>query len=774
MPERSHRPLAVALFLFSFSLVLFELVLTRLFGVVLFAAFAHLALGLALLGISLGSVLQHMFPRLVPDEGLERRLGWLALAQGLTTLLAVVCTLSFPLTTQFEQHPDGFGERSSITWELIDPAWFSALLPVLMVPFVVVGIAFAGTFQRRKEHIGRLYGADLVGGALGALIFLPLLETMAGPDTVFVITLGAGLTGVVLFWAAKARAPMGLAGLAVLSSLILLVVSASGGELMKVRYAAGYSEERVTYTRWTALTRLSIHEDHRGAFVLLDNTSASHVILSEQERDKRARELNRSLVYQLHEPGARIAILAASAGPEVAVAQRFGHYGIDAIDIAAIGDLVAEKYPDSAINPYVVGDTRVIESDGRAAILHAEEPYDIIQMVHANLHSSAGLLSNAWSPSLLETKEAFSTYLDHLSEDGTLSFGRGPHTRSLVHSAAAALEERGVQRPIDHILFLTGRATVVLVKKRPWTSAERDAVAALVEQREGQVIALDPVFRDHGKFRSVLSKTELMTDNRPYMDSKEKVRKTLVKAFWNMLTGGPEKVTATHVIYNTLVIQALFVVAMSGLLLGLPLLRRKASGGERTPGAWAGLLYVACLGYGYLAVEVVLIHELVLFVGHPTYAITVVVLALLLMSGLGSGFTQSWAPELLTKRLRIVLLVVLGLGALQAWVVPGLLHSFFLGLPILARLIITFVCLAPLGFVMGMPFPLGMRLIPEKAAGIVPWAWALNGLMSVSASLGTVIISRLWGYSQAFGVALAFYGVALVLAGRLQRVGDRS
>jgi hypothetical protein len=771
MSERSHRPLAVALFLFSFSLVLFELVLTRLFGVVLFAAFAHLALGLALLGISLGSVLQHMFPRLVPDQGLERRLGWLALAQGLTTLLAVVCTLSFPLTTQFDQHPDGFGDRSSITWELIDPAWFSALLPVLMIPFVIVGIAFAGTFQRRKEHIGGLYGADLVGGALGALIFLPLLDTLSGPDTAFVITLGAGLAGLVLFQAAKARAPMGLAGLAVLSSLILLVVSASGGELLKVRYAAGYSEEQVTYTRWTALTRLSIHEDHRGTYVLLDNTSASHVILTEQERSQKAREVNRSLVYRLHEPGARIAILAASAGPEVAVAQSFGHHDIDAIDIAAIGELVAERYPDSEVNPYVAGGTRVIESDGRAAILHADQPYDIIQMVHANLHSSAGLLSNAWSPSLLETKEAFSTYLDHLSEDGTLSFGRGPHTRSLVHSAAAALHERGIERPIEHILFITGGATVMLVKKRPWTRAERDEVAAVIEPLGHQEITLDPVYRDKGRFRNVIRKTELMTDNRPYMDSPKKVRKTLVTAFWSMLTGGAEKVTATQVIYNTLVIQALFVFVMSGLLLGLPLLRRKAAGSQGIPGAWAGLLYVACLGYGYLAVEVVLIHELVLFVGHPTYAITVVVLALLLMSGLGSGFTQRWPTERLTGRLRIALLVVLGLGALQAWVVPPLLHSVFLGLPILVRLAITFACLAPLGFVMGMPFPMAMRLLPEKAAGIVPWAWALNGLMSVTASLGTVIISRLWGYSQAFAVALAFYGVALLLAGRLRRVG---
>jgi hypothetical protein len=771
MQQSSHRPLAVALFLFSFGLVLFELVLTRLFGVVLFAAFAHLALGLALLGISLGSVLQHMFPRLVPDEGLERRLGWLALAQGLTTLLAVVCTLSFPLTTQFAEHPDGFGERSSITWDLLDPFWFSLLLPVLTVPFVIAGLGFSGTFQRRKEHIGRLYGADLVGGALGAVIFLPLLETMSGPDTAFVIVLSAGLAALVLFRAARAKAQAGLAGLAVLTAVILLVVSASGGELMKVRYAAGYSEDQVTYTRWTALTRLSIHEDHRGAYVLLDNTSASHVILSQQERAKKAQELNRALVYQLHEPGAHIAILAASAGPEVAVAQHFGHTGIDAIDIAAIGDLVADLYPDNPFNPYTVGDTRVLESDGRAAILHAEEPYDIIQMVHANLHSSAGLMANAWSPSLLETKEAFLTYLEHLSPDGTLSFGRGHSTRALLRSADAALRELGVEDPAQHILYITGNATVMLVKRRPWTGEERDRVADIVQALPTQRIALDPVFRDRGQYEKLARSASLMTDNRPYMDSPRKVRSTFGRALGSVLQGAQDEVEPAEVIYFALAIQVLFVLFMGCLLLALPALRREPTGLKGMPGVWAGLLYVACLGYGYLAVEVVLIHDLVLFVGHPTYAITVVVLALLLMSGLGSGLIQRWAPEVLTRRLRIVLVVVLGLVALQAWVIPPLLHSTALGLPIAARLAITFVCLAPLGFFMGMPFPLAMRILPAKASGIVPWAWALNGLMSVVASLGTVLISRLLGYSQALAVALAFYAVALLLAGELRKVG---
>ncbi|MFH1467313.1 MAG: hypothetical protein ABIO70_23220 [Pseudomonadota bacterium] len=771
MPRSPTRAIAGALFLLSFGLVLFELVLTRLFGVVLFAAFAHLALGLALLGISVGSVLQHLFPSLVPEEGFEKRLGWLALLQGAFTVLAVVCTLAFPLTTQSADPIEGFGERSALTWDLLDGTWFALLLPMLTLPFAVTGLAFSGTFQRLKSEIGGLYGADLVGGALGALLFVPLLDTLAGPDTAFVVTLSSGLAALLLFRLGRARLGTWLAAAVIALSVALLGVSGSGRELLQVRYAAGYAEQNVSYTRWTALTRLSIHEGRRGTYVLLDNTSASQVVQTEQERARKAREPNRALVYRLHEPGARIAILAASAGPEVAVAQSFGHTGIEAIDIAAIGRLVAERFPDDPVNPFLVGDTHIVEADGRAAILFAREPYDVIQMVHANLHSSAGLMAEAWSPALLETSEAFATYLDHLSPDGTLSFARGVHTHELLAPIHAALSQHGAEEPERCVLYIGGAATFTLVKQRPWTQAERDRVVALLDDYPRTRLLLDPLSPDPEAFRKLQGNTALMTDNRPYSDSPERAREVLQRAFLRIFGQESGKVSATEVIYNTLVIQALFVLAVGALLVAVPMIRRRPSGLSGLPGVWAGLLYVACLGYAYLAVEVVLIHELVLFVGHPTYAVTVVVLALLLLSGLGSTFIQRLAPAGLTRALRLALIAVLALGALQAWVVPPLLHNLALGLPIAARLVLTFLCLAPLGFVMGMPFPLAMRILPERAAGMVPWAWALNGFASVAASLGTILISRLFGYAQAFTVALAFYAVALLLAGRIGKVG---
>lgn len=763
--------LSAVLFFISFELVLFELLLTRLFGVVLFAQFAHLALALALLGISVGAILQHLRPSLVPEEGLERRLAWLCLLQGLATLLAVVCTLEFPVTLQSGSAPTVYQERSSIQDELLDPYWFAALLPVLSVPFAIAGLAFAGVFQRRKQHIGQLYGADLIGGAAGAVAFIPLLGELAGPDTIFVITLSAAASAALLAWPERDRALMGAAGLMGLLSVGALVSSAVSGEVLEVKFAAGYSERNVTYVQWTPLTRLSIHkDDKRGDFMLLDNTSASEIFRSEARRAKVAEEINRALVFHLYEPPARVAILAASAGPEVAVAQSRGFTGIDAIDIAGeIFDIVAEQYPDSPVNPYTHGDTHRVKSDGRAAILHAQEPYDIIQMVHANLWSSAGLLANAWSPSLLETKEAFETYFDHLSPRGMISFGRGASTDAILRSAVAALRARGITEPLRHIAYVKGTAVVLLVKKEPFSEEDRARLlTAMGEFRDARLL-IDPGQPLDAEGKKLLQGA-VMTDDRPYLDDPG--------FFWHELqrsieaAEGDEKPLAA--VYRSIVIQVLFTLVAGFVFIGLPLLSRRSGEARGMRYVGPGLLYIAGLGYGYLAVETVLVHELILFVGHPTYAVTAVILSMLLSSGLGSMAAGRLPEAGLARRLRAILAGVILLGLVQAFVVPKVLYGAALGLPGELRIAITVVALAPLGFLMGMPFPLALRLLRADAAGLVPWGWAINGWMSVVASLATVVISRMWGYSTAFGFGLAFYLLALLMVGFLGRIAPRA
>ncbi len=762
------RVVAAALFLISFALILFELLLTRLFGVVLFAQFAHLALALALLGIGVGSVAQHLWPSLMPEEGLERRLGWLALLQAVLTVVAVLAVLYFPVVEQFETPPETYQERSAIKDDLLNTGWFIALLPMLALPFTAAGLAFAGVFQRMRQHIGPLYGADLVGGAFGAVLFLPLLGVMAGPDTLFPIVAALGLAGLGCFWLARDKPGMGVSAVALVLGLGASAAGVSEAEVLRVRSAAGYAEQSVEYTEWTPLVRLAIHRGGtRPDLMLLDNASASEIPRDEAHIRRLAMQANRSLVYRLEEPGGRVAILAASAGPEVAVAQLLGHRDIDAIDVAGdIMEIVAERYADVEVNPYTQEGTRAVSSDGRAAILHAEEPYQIIHMVHANLWSSAGLLSNAWSPSLLETVEAFHTYLDMLEDDGTLSFARGSQTGPLVRSAAKALRERGVEHPYEHIALVKGHATVLLVKKRAWTEQERARLISALAGYDKAELHHDPFVAPE----TPLWRGRAMTDDRPYLDDPSMVGRHLKQVFQRASGASEEPLTA---LYRSVVIQVTFVMLGGLFFVFLPMLRRGPTELGEVRGVGKVLLYVSCLGYGYLAVETILIHELVLFVGHPTYAVTVVILAMLLFSGIGSVLAGRMAQDRLLRNLRVVLVTVLVLGSLQAFVFPELLHSFALGLPRGLRVLLTGCLIAPLGLVMGMPFPLAMRLIPRQGGGIVPWAWALNGWMSVVAGLATVLLSRIWGYSFAFGVALFAYALAFGLSSALPRLTRR-
>ena len=765
------KKIAVATFLISFSLVLLELSLTRVFGVVLFASFSHLALAIALMGISAGAVAQQVWPHLVERENLEARVAWLAAAQGLLTVLVVFVAVTLPLTVQSDEAVLSYvDERLKFKWELMATGWFAVLLPILVMPFTAAGWAFAAIFKHRKDDIGPLYGADLLGGALAGLMFIPLLGRVAAPDMAFAAGSAALLAAAIL-----ASGPQRItAGVATALCLAGVVGSMTSGTLLHVRYPAGFSEDYVVWERWTPIARLAIHEAPEQTRILLDNSSSSEVVLTRAQQEVVAKNMARGLVYQLHEKSARVAILAASAGPDVATAQYYGFTNIDAIDIVPdIGNIVRRRYSEAEYNPYRSKKTRRIFADARSAIMHSDQPYDIIQLIYANLHGIGGMLANAWSPALLGTREAFGTYLDHLSDDGTLSFARGSRTKYMAQSAAAALRDRGVKEPHRHIMYLAPVATVVLVKKRPFTQRERDDIMAIAKKFRNQKLLVDPMAPLDDRAAAILWGRPAMTDDRPYTDTPADVVNLFADAFLRATGRGDDRmVPPENVVYYMLLVEALVVLLGGGLVLAVPLIAQSRRRRTPIPGAVRGLLYVAGLGYGYLAVEVVLIHGLSLFVGHPVYALTVVVSTMLLTSGLGSIATGRLAPDQLQRALYASLGAVLVLGLIQALVVPPLLHGYALGLPVGSRVAITACLLAPLGFVMGMPFALSLRILPEPARELVPWMWAINGWTSVAAAVGTVFIARLAGFSYAFGVALCAYLFALLLAGSLRRIGQ--
>jgi hypothetical protein len=263
-------------------------------------------------------------------------------------------------------------------------------------------------------------------------------------------------------------------------------------------------------------------------------------------------------------------------------------------------------------------------------------------------------------------------------------------------------------------------------------------------------------------------KGPVLTDDRPYLDDSTLLRESLGELFSTESSGGEE--APLSALYRSIAVQVAFVLLAGLAFVLIPLVRRGPSELNGVKGIGWGLAYACTLGYGYLSVETVLLHELALFVGHPTYAVTAVILAMLASSGVGSYLAGKVPEDKLLTTLRVALGAGLFFGAIQGWLVPPLLEDLAMTWSLTARFIITVLVLLPLGFVLGMPFPLGLRLLRPEAGGIVPWAWALNGWMSVAASLVTVILARMYGYHLALGVALCVYALGLLLAGRLPHI----
>jgi predicted membrane-bound spermidine synthase len=184
----------------------------------------------------------------------------------------------------------------------------------------------------------------------------------------------------------------------------------------------------------------------------------------------------------------------------------------------------------------------------------------------------------------------------------------------------------------------------------------------------------------------------------------------------------------------------------------------------RQPGVRSFLLYFLFIGAGYILIEVALIQKFVLFLGHPTYALTVVIFSMLVSSGIGSAASRRIVgrdESRLIKALGCVALLGAVLALLTSWLLTALV-----GLALPLKVILTVAMIGPLGFVMGMPFPTALERLERWHAPSVRWAWSLNAASSVLGSVGALVCAIYFGLVQTLLIGGLFYLAALVVIAR--------
>ncbi len=194
---------------------------------------------------------------------------------------------------------------------------------------------------------------------------------------------------------------------------------------------------------------------------------------------------------------------------------------------------------------------------------------------------------------------------------------------------------------------------------------------------------------------------------------------------------------------------------------------------ETRSGRSLRVLYFIAIGLGYIMVEIAFIQRFVLFLGYPTYALTVVVFLMLLSSGAGSLIVAPLVRR--ADQSGSALAFIVAALLIYVFALPQLLESL-IGLPFIAKLLISASLLMPLGFAMGMPFPSGLRaltVIRNKGRksranhGAMEWAWAMNAASSVLGSVLAIVIAIQFGLTATLACGAAAYIASDAAAARL-------
>jgi len=231
--------------------------------------------------------------------------------------------------------------------------------------------------------------------------------------------------------------------------------------------------------------------------------------------------------------------------------------------------------------------------------------------------------------------------------------------------------------------------------------------------------------------------------------------------FRKVLAGGNQVDGDLPVAQVTLVIlfvQAVFVAAFL-ILLPLALLSRQ---GFRAPRKWSILTYFAGLGLGFIMIEIVFLQWFSLFLGEPVYTYAVVLASMLIFTGVGS-FLTAFFPENPSRMLITMMVALLGVLAATTLVTPWIFTAT-LGLSMSWRVAIAVAVIGPLGVLLGMPFPIGLRIVAEESPTLVPWAWGVNGFCTVIGSVGAMILGMVFGFKVVLLVAgVCYLGSLMVI-----------
>jgi hypothetical protein len=776
-----------AVFLIAFSVVTYEIALTRVFAVVLAHHYVFLAISVAICGLGLGGLFWHRMRSrgMASEDALARSASGFAVS-GAACLIVLVRWL-FPFH--------------------IARYWLAGVL--LLVPFGCAGAFLAGVFERYGSRAGRFYGADLAGSGLAAASTVLLLHGVGGTRAALLAMQVASLAALWCAHTSRERriALLGGASIALvfvldLAAGLLAVQPIRGGLRADGEYVAKPlfvdlarpAGERpiLREVRWNAFARTDLVENpgfgafYRDAIYQVFTNGHVPTYMMRVDADLRSAPLEQALqaipAYEHIAYTSRLAFqlrscesvlcIGPGGGSDVLLALKSGARSVEGAELNPSILALMRKHAEFNGHLYERDDVSIATAEGRAYVRASDRRYDLIYSALTQTATSSG--ANAMLESYIYTIEAFRDYWSHLADEGVLAFVVHEPWLAwrLFSTGAALLAERGIaaQAAVDHMailtredspykyLFLLSRTPIAADEAERLARQARDSGVSLVHLPQVEAGFVAPLKSGAADMAQLLDRIRFVdeatgetkpfelsptTDDRPF--------------FFDVMRARPEGLLELGC--GALVLVLVFSVWA----------RLGRRGAEASFSLWPFLAHFSALGAGFLLIEIPLIQRLALALGYPTLALSVTLFALLLGGGAGSFLSQrSESPRAIARTIQLASLGAVLLAVAYVLVLPRV-ELFLLQQNLALRAGAATLALFALGFLLGMPFPCGVRLLARRSPSDVPWMWGVNGILSV---VGSLLAASLAGSIGFRGVLLCgaavYFGVAL-LAPRLAR-----
>lgn len=790
-----EQPILPVIFVSSAVSLAFEVLLTRIYSISVSYHFAAMIVSITMLGLAAGGVLLSLWPALRSP----RHIGRYAMALG------IAIPASFLLVNRFPFDP------VRLSWETGEVFRIGFHYLVLAVPFLCAGLIMATAFAARSRRSGLIYGADLLGAGTGSAGIL-LVTSLVAPER------GIFLLSAIILAASGLLLPVRQRAAALVLSVAALALFQLQPEFCRVTISpykgleAALRHPGASHIRsyYSPSARVDTFRSPAARFapglslryleplpeqtgIAVDGGGLNAVTdASDPAGPAFLPFLPAALPYEAGING-KVLVLDPKGGLHLLLAHRYG--GADVTGTESI-PLLARVTEELTAVPPQRRHHRLLTATGRSWLMGRKESFDLIDIPLQDTGPGAAF---GMAEEYRLTVEAFREYLSHLRPGGALSIHLYlvPPPRvelRILATAATALEEMGAREPGSHIAAVRSWGSLsILVKRTPLTGSEVDGIRRFARERWFDLVSLPGLRPEESNvfvrlpsddyFRAcaaILSPTERerfmerylfdvtpVRDDAPFFN--HFLRLGNIGEIYRVMGSKWQFFLEEGYLFPAILIQALL---LSTLLMLVPAFVRTRDDGRPASGVHVAgptgsgptarrfLPYFALIGIGFMFCEIFLIQKLILPLENATYAIAAVLASLLAGSGAGSLLSQRYAalrrPLIATA---VGLLVIL--YALLVQHAPAVLTSLTPAL----RFTAVIAALIPLGLPMGIPFPLGMRLLGERDPSLIPWAWVVNGAFSVMAPVMALMLAMAAGFGVvAYLAAGAYLLASLVIA----------